>query len=86
MIVADLDRFKEVNDRGGHRLGDAALQRVAAILARGKREIDSLARVGGSEFALVLPDTDEHGALRRPPSGCAARCATSSVDAACRSR
>jgi diguanylate cyclase (GGDEF)-like protein/putative nucleotidyltransferase with HDIG domain len=63
VIVADLDRFKEVSDRGGHRLGDAALQRVAAILACGKREIDSLARVGGGEFALVLPDTDEHGAF-----------------------
>jgi diguanylate cyclase (GGDEF)-like protein/putative nucleotidyltransferase with HDIG domain len=63
VIVGDLDHFKEVSDRGGHRLGDAALQRVAAILARGKRETDSLARVGGGEFALVLPDADEHGAF-----------------------
>jgi diguanylate cyclase (GGDEF)-like protein/putative nucleotidyltransferase with HDIG domain len=63
VIVADLDRFEEVSDRGGHQLGDTALQRVAAILARGKREIDSLARVGGGEFAVVLPDADEHGAF-----------------------
>ncbi|HEX4466357.1 MAG TPA: diguanylate cyclase [Solirubrobacteraceae bacterium] len=63
VIVCDLDRFKEVSDRGGHRLGDTALQRVAAILLRGKREIDSLARVGGGEFALVLPDTEEQGAF-----------------------
>jgi diguanylate cyclase (GGDEF)-like protein/putative nucleotidyltransferase with HDIG domain len=63
VIVGDLDRFKEVSDRGGHRLGDSALQRVAAILTRAKRETDSLARVGGGEFALVLPDTDEQGAF-----------------------
>jgi diguanylate cyclase (GGDEF)-like protein/putative nucleotidyltransferase with HDIG domain len=63
VAVGDLDHFKEVNDRCGQAVGDAALQRVARLLAHGKREIDSLARVGGQEFALVLPDTDEHGAF-----------------------
>lgn len=63
VMVCDVDRFKEVSDRGGHRLGDTALQRVAAILARCKRETDSVARVGGGEFALVLPDADEQGAF-----------------------
>jgi diguanylate cyclase (GGDEF)-like protein/putative nucleotidyltransferase with HDIG domain len=63
VIVGDLDGLKEVNDRSGGRSGDAALQRVAQLLSRGKREIDVVARVGGEEFALVLPDTDQHGAF-----------------------
>jgi diguanylate cyclase (GGDEF)-like protein/putative nucleotidyltransferase with HDIG domain len=63
VIVGDVDHFKEVNDRSGRQVGDAALQRIAALLAAGKREGDSLARVGGGEFALVLPDTDQHGAF-----------------------
>jgi diguanylate cyclase (GGDEF)-like protein/putative nucleotidyltransferase with HDIG domain len=61
VVVGDLDHFKEVNDRSGHQVGDAALQRVASLLRRGKREIDGAARVGGEEFALVVPDTDRHG-------------------------
>jgi diguanylate cyclase (GGDEF)-like protein/putative nucleotidyltransferase with HDIG domain len=61
VIVGDLDHFKQVNDRSGHNVGDLALQRVAALMQRGKRDIDAIARVGGEEFALVLPDTDEHG-------------------------
>jgi two-component system cell cycle response regulator len=63
VVVGDLDHFKEVNDRSGHQVGDIALQRVARLLERGKRDVDALARVGGEEFALVLPDTDAHGAF-----------------------
>jgi len=63
IVVGDLDRFKAVNDRGGHPAGDAVLQRVARVLLEGKRQIDTVARVGGEEFALILPDTDEEGAL-----------------------
>jgi diguanylate cyclase (GGDEF)-like protein/putative nucleotidyltransferase with HDIG domain len=63
VVVGDLDGFKEVNDRSGHHVGDAALQRVARLLETAKRDIDGVARVGGEEFALVLPDTDDHGAL-----------------------
>jgi diguanylate cyclase (GGDEF)-like protein len=63
LVVGDMDHFKEVNDRSGHRAGDAALQRVARLLQDGKRAIDGLARVGGEEFALILPDTDLHAAL-----------------------
>jgi diguanylate cyclase (GGDEF)-like protein/putative nucleotidyltransferase with HDIG domain len=62
VIVGDLDHFKEVNDRSGHQVGDIALQRAARLLERGKREVDAIARVGGGEFAFVLPDTDQHGA------------------------
>jgi diguanylate cyclase (GGDEF)-like protein/putative nucleotidyltransferase with HDIG domain len=63
VLVGDLDRFKEVNDRSGHQVGDAALQRVARVLREGKRQIDSTARVGGEEFALILPDTSQDGAF-----------------------
>jgi diguanylate cyclase (GGDEF)-like protein/putative nucleotidyltransferase with HDIG domain len=61
VLVGDLDRFKEVNDRSGHQIGDAALQRVARVLSRGKRRLDMAARVGGEEFALILPDTNQDG-------------------------
>jgi len=63
VLVGDLDRFKEVNDRSGHQVGDAALQRVARLLTEGKRQIDSAARVGGEEFALILPDSGQDGAF-----------------------
>ena len=63
VLVGDLDRFKEVNDRSGHQVGDAALQRVARVLGEGKRQIDSAARVGGEEFALILPDASQDGAF-----------------------
>jgi diguanylate cyclase (GGDEF)-like protein/putative nucleotidyltransferase with HDIG domain len=63
VVVGDLDHFKEVNDRAGHHVGDVALQRVARVLDGGKRQLDGVARVGGEEFALILPDTDDHGAF-----------------------
>ncbi|HEX8120223.1 MAG TPA: diguanylate cyclase [Solirubrobacteraceae bacterium] len=61
VVVGDLDHFKSVNDRFGHRVGDQTLQRFASVAGSVKRRIDDLARIGGEEFALVLPDSDEHG-------------------------
>ena len=63
VVTGDLDHFKEINDRSGHHVGDTALQRVGRLMDSGKRDIDGVARVGGEEFALVLPDTDDHGAF-----------------------
>jgi diguanylate cyclase (GGDEF)-like protein/putative nucleotidyltransferase with HDIG domain len=63
VLVGDVDHFKEVNDRSGHHVGDAALQRVAGVLAQGIRKLDAAARIGGEEFAVVLPDTDTEEAF-----------------------
>ncbi len=62
VIVGDLDRFKRVNDEHGHAAGDDALRRVGHALDAGKRSWDTAARIGGEEFAILTPDTDEHGA------------------------
>lgn len=62
LLVADLDGLKELNDRDGHAAGDAALCRFAAVLTDAKRRLDAAARVGGDEFALVLPQTRPEGA------------------------
>jgi two-component system, cell cycle response regulator len=62
LIVGDLDHFKRLNDLYGHGAGDAALETVAKVMNAAKRRIDSAARVGGEEFALVVPESDEREA------------------------
>lgn len=62
VLIADLDHFQRFNDRLGHQAGDAFLREVAGIVEATGRRIDTAARIGGEEFALVLPDTDAHGA------------------------
>jgi diguanylate cyclase (GGDEF)-like protein len=62
LVVADLDDFKEVNDRLGHLGGDMALERVSGVIAKTTRRADAAARLGGEEFAFILPDTIPHEA------------------------
>jgi diguanylate cyclase (GGDEF)-like protein len=61
LVFADLDNFKLVNDRFGHHAGDDVLRAFAAVLQGRIREIDLAARLGGEEFAVLLPETDASG-------------------------
>jgi diguanylate cyclase (GGDEF)-like protein len=63
LLFLDLDGFKMVNDRHGHLAGSKALVEAAAIIRSCARETDVVARFGGDEFALVLPDTGREGAV-----------------------
>ena len=58
IVMADLNHLKVTNDRDGHAAGDVLLQRCAEILSAAFRAEDVIARIGGDEFAVLLPDTD----------------------------
>ncbi len=58
LLLVDVDRLKPLNDRWGHQAGDRALSRVAAAIQKSLRGTDIGARIGGDEFAIILPDTD----------------------------
>ena len=63
LLVADLDHFKRLNDRGGHAAGDVALARFATAARACCRRVDVIGRTGGEEFALLLPDADAERAF-----------------------
>jgi diguanylate cyclase (GGDEF)-like protein len=62
LLLFDMDRLKEVNDQFGHQVGTRALCRAADVIRFHSRAIDTAARHGGDEFALVLPETTDQGA------------------------
>lgn|SRR5665213_1039931 len=57
LVIADLDHFKRINDRYGHAAGDEVLKRTANILRDSVRTVDSVSRIGGEEFAILMPET-----------------------------
>jgi two-component system cell cycle response regulator len=62
LILADIDHFKNINDTWGHEAGDEVLRRVAKKLTEGVRNVDVIARYGGEEIAILLPQTSVVGA------------------------
>jgi diguanylate cyclase (GGDEF)-like protein len=62
LVMVDLDHFKQINDEHGHQQGDEVLELVADVLREFSRDIDTPARYGGEELAIVLPETDSEGA------------------------
>jgi diguanylate cyclase (GGDEF)-like protein len=64
LLMLDLDHFKDVNDTFGHQRGDAVLVELAARVRAQVRDVDTVARYGGEEVVVVLPETDEAGAVQ----------------------
>ncbi len=64
IVLADLDNFKQVNDEFGHHGGDVVLRAFADLIRSHVRDVDVSGRIGGEEFAILLPETDGAGASR----------------------
>jgi diguanylate cyclase (GGDEF)-like protein len=63
VIMADLDRFKKINDTYGHDAGDRALKAISKFLQKNIRDVDAIARYGGEEFVMLIPDADKEAAF-----------------------
>ena len=65
LVYCDIDNFKDVNDIHGHCAGDAVLRHVATISEQSLREIDTIARMGGDEFAMIIAQTQWKDGAKR---------------------
>lgn len=63
LAFIDLDNFKEINDKFGHQAGDILLGQIAEAFQKNIRDTDSFARIGGDEFVLLMPETDDASAF-----------------------
>ncbi|WP_246710189.1 GGDEF domain-containing protein [Martelella soudanensis] len=64
LVLCDIDHFKSINDLYGHDQGDAVLRELGEVLRRNARKRDIIGRLGGEEFAILMPDTDGEAALQ----------------------
>jgi len=64
LITYDFDHFKKINDTFGHNVGDTVLRQITSICASQLREVDTLYRIGGEEFSVILPQTNGQAAYR----------------------
>lgn len=64
LLMIDIDHFKSINDQYGHQIGDQVLANFASLAKNNLREEDIVSRIGGEEFAILLPNTSEHPALQ----------------------
>lgn len=68
-LVIDVDKFKDINDKQGHHIGDNVLKRLAKIMIDKTRHgVDTVARIGGDEFAILLVETSEERAIKKAES------------------
>ncbi|HHJ51773.1 MAG TPA: GGDEF domain-containing protein, partial [Caldithrix abyssi] len=63
ILMLDIDHFKNINDRFGHPVGDEVLKAIAGKLLEQVREVDIIARIGGEEFIILMPETDKETAF-----------------------
>jgi diguanylate cyclase (GGDEF)-like protein len=63
IVMADLDRFKKINDTYGHDAGDRALKTISQFLQKNIRDVDAIGRYGGEEFVMLIPDADKEAAF-----------------------
>lgn len=64
MLIIDIDHFKSVNDTYGHDVGDMVIIEIAHLICAMVREVDVVARIGGEEYGVLLPDTSAEGAIK----------------------